>query len=211
MMELHRFSSTGSSSDYSNHHNQTSLSSEPSLASVPSLNKNYHYSCSNYSMASYNCIATLKGHNYYTSSVTLSAKFLYSGSSDREIRSWSKQSLLTTNNNIVLAGKGAVKALIIHSNKLFIAHQDNKIRVWKITNNINNHHDHEQKYTWLTTLPTLSDRVSKILLPKNHVRIRRHKKSTWVHHVDAMSCYTLSHGTGRSRFGEPEILRVWNQ
>ncbi|KAL1334018.1 hypothetical protein HN51_062900 [Arachis hypogaea] len=193
MMELHRFSSTGSSSDYSNHHNQTSLSSQPSLASVPSLNKNYHYSCSNYSTASYNCIATLKGHNYYPSSLTLSAKFLYSGSSDREIRSWSKQSLLTTTNNIVLAGKGAVKSLVVHSDKLFSAHQDNKIRVWKITNNINNHHDHELQYTRLATLPTLSDRVSKILLPKNHVRIRRHKRSTWVHHVDAVSCLALSH------------------
>ncbi|RYR32155.1 hypothetical protein Ahy_B01g057154 isoform A [Arachis hypogaea] len=192
-MELHRFSSTGSSSDYSNHHNQTSLSSQPSLASVPSLNKNYHYSCSNYSTASYNCIATLKGHNYYPSSLTLSAKFLYSGSSDREIRSWSKQSLLTTTNNIVLAGKGAVKSLVVHSDKLFSAHQDNKIRVWKITNNINNHHDHELQYTRLATLPTLSDRVSKILLPKNHVRIRRHKRSTWVHHVDAVSCLALSH------------------
>ncbi|MED6170608.1 hypothetical protein PIB30_032775 [Stylosanthes scabra] len=196
-MELHRFNSTSSSSDYSNHHNQTSLSSQPSLASVPSLNNNnYHYSSSNYPTASHNCIATLKGNNYYTSSLTLSSKFLYTGSSDREIRSWSKQSLLTTTTNVVLAGKGAVKSLVVHSDKLFSAHQDNKIRVWKITNTVNNDHDqdhdHEQKYTHLATLPTLSDRVSKLLLPKNHVRIRRHKKSTWVHHVDAVSCLALS-------------------
>lgn len=31
-----------------------------------------------------------------------------------------------------------------------------------------------------------------MLIPKNHVQVRRHKKSTWVHHVDTVSALALS-------------------
>lgn len=81
-----------------------------------------------------------------------------------------------------------MKSLIVQSDKLFSAHQDYKIRVWKISNYEPDH----QKYTHLATLPTFGDRASKILNPKNHVQIRRRKKCTWVHHVDTVSALALS-------------------
>ncbi|CAJ1943942.1 unnamed protein product [Sphenostylis stenocarpa] len=169
-----------------------SLSSQRSLASVPSLNSHSHFF--NASTTSYTCLATLKPHtSSYTSSLTLAGKFLYAGSSDREIRSWNHTIFLSPqdqqNTNIVTAGKGAVKSIVVHSDKLFTAHQDHKIRVWRITTL---EHDH-QKYTRVATLPTLGDRVTKIFIPKNHVQIRRHKKCTWVHHVDTVSSLALSH------------------
>lgn len=85
-------------------------------------------------------------------------------------------------------GNGAVKSLVVWAEKLFSAHQDNKIRVWKA----NNQETNQQKYTRLATLPTLGDRAFKSLLPRNQVQIRRHKTCTWVHHVDTVSALALS-------------------
>ncbi|XP_038725606.1 protein JINGUBANG-like [Tripterygium wilfordii] len=171
-------------------HSQPSLPSVPSLTSQPQLQH-----CSN----AY-CSTTLKGHNSYISSLTLAGKFLYSGSSDNDIRLWNrnpssyepddddddeKESL---NDNVVAVGKGAVKSLVVLGDKLFSAHQDHKIRVWKI----NDQEKDCQKYTRLATLPTLNDRAMRLLVPKNHVQIRRNKKCTWVHHVDTVSALALS-------------------
>lgn len=107
---------------------------------------------------------------------------------------------------MVVAGKGAVKSLVVHSNKLFSAHQDHKIRVWKICN----HEPHQQKYIRLATLPTCGDRISKVLIPKNHVQIRRHKKCTWVHHVDTVSSLALSSdGTLLYSVSWDRTIKIW--
>lgn len=91
---------------------------------------------------------------------------------------------------MIVAGEGAVKALVASSDhKLISAHQDHKIRVWRVDHTFSNH---QQRITHLATLPTLSDRAIKLLLPKNHVQVRRHKKCTWIHHVDAVSALALS-------------------
>ncbi|KHN48625.1 Myosin heavy chain kinase B [Glycine soja] len=148
--------------------NNNSLSSQRSLASVPSLNSHSHLFIP--STTSHSCLTTLKPHtssSVYISCLTLAGNLLYTGSSDREIRSWNHthfiQKPTTTNNNVVIAGKGAVKSIVVHSDKLFTAHQDNKIRVWRVTNL---EHDQNQKYTRVATLPTLGDRLTKLLLPK---------------------------------------------
>ncbi|OIW18362.1 hypothetical protein TanjilG_31502 [Lupinus angustifolius] len=172
------------------------------MASIPSLNSIHHPST-----ATHNLITTLTSHTSYTSSLTLSGEFLFTGSSDREIKSWNRTPLGFSNYNMVVsAGKGAIKSLVLHSNKLFSAHQDQKIRVWKISDNQN----HEQKYTLLATLPTFSDRISKGLIPKNHVKIRRHKKCTWVHHVDTVSALALSKdGTLLYSVSWDRTIKIW--
>ncbi|KAL2243999.1 UNVERIFIED_CONTAM: Protein JINGUBANG [Sesamum indicum] len=143
------------------------------------------------------CIATLKGHNAYTSSLVLAGEFLITGSSDKEIRLRSLSSLAldaespTDDHDLVMAaGKGAVKALVSSSdNKLIIsAHQDHKIRVWKIED-VSKFH---RQITHLATLPTLSDRAFRLLVPKSRIQVRRHKKCTWIHHVDSVSALALS-------------------
>ncbi|XP_057443001.1 protein JINGUBANG [Lotus japonicus] len=184
-MDYHQTYSASSSSSHSNHL-QPRVNSQRSLASVPSLNNNHHHSSS---AVYHHCLTTLKVQDSsYPSSLTLSGKFLYTGSSDREISSWNRSfedSDSNSTTNKVVAGKGAVKSLVIQSDTLFSAHQDHKIRVWKISNS-------HQKHTHLATLPTLGDRAAKVLHPKNQVQIRRHKKCTWVHHVDTVSALTLS-------------------
>ncbi|KAK6148445.1 hypothetical protein DH2020_019357 [Rehmannia glutinosa] len=141
--------------------------------------------------AHHQCVVTLETQNSYTSSLVFTGKFLYTGSSDKEIRLYKCNYAINSlpnyeNINTVMAGKGAVKALVASSDKLISAHQDNKIRVWKI-DHINNH-----KITKIATLPTLTDRAFKLLVPKNHIQITRHKKCTFVHHVDTVSALALS-------------------
>ncbi|XP_042500997.1 protein JINGUBANG-like [Macadamia integrifolia] len=200
-----------SQSSNSSHHyhlsESSSLSSQPSLPSLPSLNPQgslqHHHHHATTTTATYHCISTLKGHSSHVFSLALAGKFLYSGSSGREIRAWHRHppiiipssnpnpssSFISTHNNqnVVAVGKGAVKSLVISGDKLFSAHQDHKIRVWTIDNNIDDH-----MYKRLATLPTLTDRVLRFLPPKNHIQVRRHKKCTWVHHIDTISALALS-------------------
>ncbi|PIA62256.1 hypothetical protein AQUCO_00200323v1 [Aquilegia coerulea] len=166
-----------------------SLSSEPSLPSVPSLASQFFLQEQQPSLIHHECISTLKGHSSFVYSLALSGKYLYSGSSNKEIRLWKHDLLLADpihHNNAVAVGNGAVKSLVISGGTLFSAHQDNKIRVWRIEN------DSNRKYKLLATLPTVSDRVRNLLPIKNYVQVRRHKKCTWVHHVDAVSSLVLS-------------------
>ncbi|KAI9087615.1 hypothetical protein K1719_030485 [Acacia pycnantha] len=204
-MEHHRSYGVSSSSSSSSQHLQTgsqSVSSQRSIGSIPSLNSqsHHHHEIQPSTTTYHRCLTTLKGHtspSSYTSCLALSGKFLYTGSSDREIRSWNRSVLFSDDSsdpencitNIELSGKGAVKSIVVQSDKLFSAHQDHKIRVWKI---ISNNETDQQEYAHVATLPTLLDRASKILIPKNHVQIRRHKKCTWVHHVDTVSALALS-------------------
>lgn len=169
----------------------TSLDSHPSFHSVPSIKSLSRDQSFNLD-TQHQCIATLKGQNSYTSSLVLAGKFLFTGSSDKEICMWEQKALTSTIDasiiDTVIAGKGAVKSLVILADKVFSAHQDHKIRVWRIEN----HNSGTPKIVHLSTLPILSDRALKFMIPKNHVQIRRHKKSTWVHHVDTVSALALS-------------------
>ncbi|KAI4314268.1 hypothetical protein L6164_027194 [Bauhinia variegata] len=164
----------------------SSLSSQPSLPSVPSLTP-----LSQPQQTTHQLLATLKGHSSAISSLALHGKFLYSASSSSEIRAWKKDPFAlqasNSSNNVVAISNGAIKSLVILGDKLFNAHQDHKIRVTKIEGNYPN-----QRFKCIATLPTFNDRFSKLFLAKNYVEVRRHKKCTWVHHVDTVSALALS-------------------
>lgn len=172
-----------------NHHNLRSISfsSQTSLPRIPSLTTS-HNQQNNLSTTQSYCIATLTGHTSYICSLTLSGKFLYTGSSDNEIRAWKRNP--PNHEAMVAVTKCVVKSLTVsaNSNRLFSAHQDCKIRVWKIKCEDNK----TQKCEQIASLPTLGDRTLRLLNPNNRVQIRRHKKCTWVHHVDTVSGLALS-------------------
>ncbi|KAL3511234.1 hypothetical protein ACH5RR_030635 [Cinchona calisaya] len=187
------------SNSNSNFHSDTasnsSLYSQPSLPSVPSLTPPSQH-VEQPSNTYHHVLANLKGHSSYVFSLALAGKHLYSCSSNGEIRIWSRDQptdeyYSTINStNLVAQGNSAIKSVVILGDKLFTAHQDHKIRVWKI----DNHDDptHLKKYKRIATLPTLNDRCVRVLSAKNYVKVRRHKKSTWVHHIDAVSALALS-------------------
>ncbi|KAL3501254.1 hypothetical protein ACH5RR_035703 [Cinchona calisaya] len=170
----------------------SSLYSQPSLPSVPSLTPSSHH-VEQPSNTYHHFLATLKGHTSYVFCLALAGKHLYSGSSNSEIRVWnhesSSQDFRPINNYSVAEGSSAVKSVVISGNKLFTAHNDHRIRVWKIDND---HITDNKRYKCIATLPTLNDRCMRVLFAKNYVQVRRHKKSTWVHHVDTVSALALS-------------------
>ncbi|CAA7036113.1 unnamed protein product [Microthlaspi erraticum] len=162
----------------------SSLLSQPSLPLVPSLS--FLRRSSN---VDHQCLATLKGHSSYVSSLSFSRESLFTGSSNGEIRVWPREPPENSTGSIVAAGNGGVKSLVILGDKLISAHHDHKIRVWKI---IDESSRRDQKYKCVATLPTVNDRFTSLFSRKSYVEVRRHKKCTWVHHVDAVSSLALS-------------------
>ncbi|KAI3685175.1 hypothetical protein L6452_34411 [Arctium lappa] len=164
----------------------------------------------------HHCIATIEGLDSHISSLAIEGHFLFTGSSQKEIRLWNRNALIRSqvdhhkslaDTMVVTGGNGAVKSMVVSSDKLFTSHQDHKIRVWKI----NAREPQQNKLiTHLATLPTLSDRALKLLVPKHHVQVRRHKKSTWVHHLDTVSALAVSNdGSLLYSVSWDKTLKIW--
>uniref|UniRef100_A0A7N0TRB6 Uncharacterized protein n=1 Tax=Kalanchoe fedtschenkoi TaxID=63787 RepID=A0A7N0TRB6_KALFE len=154
-----------------------SLISQPSLPSVPTLT---HQPSTNH-LDRYT--ATLTPHTSSIFALTISAhnSAVLSASSDGEIRAQTP----TSSAVVVPAARCAVKALLVFSNKLVTAHQDSRIRVYRID-------ESSRLYALEATLPTLADRARTMVSPRSYVKVRRHVRRTWVHHVDAVSALALS-------------------
>ncbi|KAI3785748.1 hypothetical protein L1987_44873 [Smallanthus sonchifolius] len=168
---------------------------------------------SNYHLPiTHHCILTINRKNSYISSLVIGGKLLYTGSSNKEIHMLKRDNLRcefdhqNLNNRMIITGKGAVKSLVVSADKIYSAHQDHRIRVWKVDEN----QAQEKKLTQLATLPTFSDRVLTILIPKNHVQVSRHKKSTWVHHNDTVSALAVSRdGLVLYSVSWDRTLKIW--
>ncbi|CAN4116279.1 unnamed protein product [Withania somnifera] len=160
----------------------SSLYSQPSLPSVPSLTPP---STQTHDLSSNSiCVTTFKSpSSSYIFCLSLSGKHLYSGTSNGEILLWNK---------VVAHSSSSIKSIVILGDKLFSAHQDNKIRVWKINKDEDKDGRNQNYYKCIATLPTFNDRCMRLFSAKNYVEIRRHKKCTWVHHVDTVSALAIS-------------------
>ncbi|CAL5398851.1 unnamed protein product [Camellia sinensis] len=176
------------------HSSTSSFSSQPSLPSLPSLTLSSQQPPS--TTTHHHCTSTLKSHSFSIFSLFLEGKHLYSGSSNSEIRLWRNQNPSKPNNftdTVVASGNSAAKSIVVSGEKLlFSAHQDRKIRVWKIINTDNESPNKRDKYIAIATLPTVNDRFTSLFSAKSYVKVRRHKKCTWVHHVDTVSALALS-------------------
>ncbi|KAJ1418521.1 WD40/YVTN repeat-like-containing domain superfamily [Sesbania bispinosa] len=83
---------------------------------------------------------------------------------------------------LALCGDGSVKALVSVGNKVFTAHQDSRIRVWKVSRSS------ENVFKLVDTLPTTKDYLGKFMKQSNYVQTRRHHKRLWIEHADSISC-----------------------
>nr|XP_009410262.1 PREDICTED: vegetative incompatibility protein HET-E-1-like [Musa acuminata subsp. malaccensis] len=192
-----------------------SLSTQLSLPSLRSLD-----SCAEtvpYSL--HRCTATLRAHSSYVSAIAVHGESVYSGSPDQEIRLWPCVHLDSASSSsssssaprtdrltsfTVAAAKSPVKSLVVAGDNLFSSHQDGKICVWQINRR-------ERQHCKLkAVLPTQKDRFLSLLVPENYVQVRRHKKCTWVHHVDAVSGLAVSHdGALLYSVSWDRALKVW--
>ncbi|XAR48035.1 hypothetical protein NMG60_11030728 [Bertholletia excelsa] len=167
------------------------LSFLPSLSTAPSIGQSFHNDHQPSAATNHRCTSILGGHcsHVFSIALALAGKHLFRASSNGEISVWGRDppSIDTYDDNVVVTGHSAVKSMVVLGDKLFTGHQDHKIRVWKI-----DHGAPQERYKCVAKLPTLADRFARLFSSANYVEVRRHKKCTWVHHVDAVSELAVS-------------------
>ncbi|KAD7478873.1 hypothetical protein E3N88_02009 [Mikania micrantha] len=147
---------------------------------------------------------TFKSHTSSISCLTLAGKHLLSGSSDHQVRFWPRDSLPAAQ-NLIACCESPVKSMVVSGDKLFTGHQDHKICVWKIDHNDGDgdgdiHSRKLMKSTYLATLPTLNNRVTKMFSVKNYVK----------NHTDAVAALALSHdGVFLYSGSRDRTFKVW--
>ncbi|XP_015881927.3 protein JINGUBANG [Ziziphus jujuba] len=161
----------------------------------------YNFPCIPISMSSsYRSLAVLSGHIGSVSSLALCGEFILSASQGKDIIVWQQPDLkLFTKFG---QGDGSVKALVSVGNKVFTAHQDSRIRVWKVSRRS------ENVFRLVDTLPTTKDYLGKFMKQSNYVQTRRHHKRLWIEHADSISCLTVSNGLIYSGSWD-KTLKVW--
>ncbi|XP_019052349.1 PREDICTED: vegetative incompatibility protein HET-E-1 [Nelumbo nucifera] len=166
------------------------------LPSVPSLQKISPESLQ--VSVSHLCVSSLKP-NTCIGCLAVSGDLLYVASGS-EINVYSLTNYAHIDAFNGNSSSGSVKSLAFSEGKAFTAHQDSKIRVWQLTPTKRHQH--------VATLPTVKDRVRRFVLPKNYVRVRRHKKRLWIEHADAVSGLAVRNGLIYSVSWD-KCLKVW--
>ncbi|KAE8695050.1 protein STICHEL-like 2-like [Hibiscus syriacus] len=99
---------------------------------------------------------------------------------------------------------GFVKSIAFNKGKIFTAHQDGKIRIWKMSTLSN-------KHRLISTLPTVKDRLLNSMLPKNYINVRRHKKKLWMEHWDTVSGLIINEAKGvMYSVSWDKSFKLWN-
>ncbi|WCJ36176.1 Transducin/WD40 repeat-like superfamily protein [Euphorbia peplus] len=163
-------------------------------------------SSSSSSSLNYKCITTLiRPKHLQITCLAIHKSFLYAASSNQitifDLTTYSLINTFTSTNPT----SGSIKSIAFHNSKIFTAHQDCKIRVWKISSLF---HPSTQPQL-LSTLPTIKDRLRHFMLPRNYVTVRRHKKHLWVQHCDAVSGLAL-HGGLMYSVSWDKCFKLWN-
>ena len=148
----------------------------------------------------YKSLAVLAGHVGSVSCLALCGEFILSASQGKDIIVWQQPDLRQFTK--FGQGEGSVKALVTMGHKVFTAHQDSRIRVWKVSRRS------ENVFRLLDTLPTTKDYLGKFMKQSNYVQTRRHHKRLWIEHADSISCLTICNGLIYSGSWD-KTLKVW--
>ncbi|XLU93125.1 hypothetical protein S245_007477 [Arachis hypogaea] len=162
------------------------------IQSTPTPSSNSH---------SHRSLAVLSGHVGSVSCLALCGEFILSASQGKDIIVWQQPDLRLFAK--FGQGDGSVKALASIGNKVFTAHQDSRIRVWKVSRSS------ENVFRLVDTLPTTKDYLGKFMKQSNYVQTRRHHKRLWIEHADSISCLTVHNGLIYSGSWD-KTLKVWN-
>lgn len=151
-------------------------------------------------LPSYKSLAVLSGHVGSVSCLALCGEFILSASQGKDIIVWQQPDLRQFTK--FGQGEGSVKALVTVGHKVFTAHQDSRIRVWKVSRRS------ENVFRLVDTLPTTKDYLGKFMKQSNYVQTRRHHKRLWIEHADSISCLTICNGLIYSGSWD-KTLKVW--
>ncbi|KAL6981113.1 hypothetical protein U1Q18_022743 [Sarracenia purpurea var. burkii] len=150
--------------------------------------------------SSYRSLAVLYGHIGSVSSLALCGEFILSASQAKDIIVWQQPNLRQFTK--FGQGDGSVKALVTVANKVFTAHQDSRIRVWKVSRSS------ENVFKLVDSLPTTKDYLGKFMKQSNYVQTRRHHRRLWIEHADSISCLAVHNGLIYSGSWD-KTLKVW--
>uniref|UniRef100_A0A7N0T2V4 Uncharacterized protein n=1 Tax=Kalanchoe fedtschenkoi TaxID=63787 RepID=A0A7N0T2V4_KALFE len=149
---------------------------------------------------SYKSLAVLSGHVGSVSCIALCGEFVLSASQGKDIIVWQQPDLKQFTK--FGQGDGSVKALVAVGNKVFTAHQDSRIRVWKVSKRS------ENVLRLVDTLPTTKDYLGKFMKQSNYVHTRRSHKRLWIEHADSISCLAVYSGFIYSGSWD-KTMKVW--
>ncbi|KAL4561784.1 hypothetical protein LXL04_033958 [Taraxacum kok-saghyz] len=152
------------------------------------------------SCSSYRSLSVLTGHGGSVSCLAICGEFILSASHGKDIIVWQQPDLRQFTK--FGQGEGSVKALVTAGNKVFTAHQDSRIRVWKVSRSS------ENIFRLVDTLPTTKDYLGKFMKQSNYVQTRRHHKRLWIEHADSISCLSVHDGLIYSGSWD-KTLKVW--
>ncbi|KAK4715983.1 hypothetical protein R3W88_014321 [Solanum pinnatisectum] len=158
----------------------SSLQSNLSLLTLPSVPSLQNLSPGTLNLAiSARCLNSLNPRNAHVTFLAMHNNLLYAASSNEiNVFELTNFTLIDTFNNKD-PSSGSAKSVTFLDGKIFTAHQDCKIRVWKLTLN--------KQHKLIATLPTLEDRLRRFVFPSSYTNVRRHKKKMWIEHHDAVS------------------------
>lgn len=127
---------------------------------------------------------------------------LYSGSSGNDIRVWRHPQV----NELCKFGHGdgAVKCILVSGDRIYSAHQDHRIRVWKRAENMQ-----PSGHKLVATMPTLKDYVMNTIPPKKYFQVRRHKKALWIEHVDTISVLSVDRNGFLYSASWDRTVKIW--
>lgn len=152
------------------------------------------------SNGSHRSLAVLSGHVGTVSSLALCGEFVLSASQGKDIIVWQQPDLRLFAK--FGQGDGSVKALVTVGNRVFTAHQDGKIRVWKVSRSS------ENVFRLSATLPTTKDYLGNFMKQSNYVQTRRNHRRLWIEHADSISCLAVCNGFVYSGSWD-KTLKVW--
>ncbi|KDP26704.1 hypothetical protein JCGZ_17862 [Jatropha curcas] len=195
-------SSSSSSSPTTSDASSVSLQSNLSLQTLPSVPSIQKLTPENLNLSvSYSCANSFQPQpKLPITSIAVHGDLIYAASG-HEINVYDRNSckLLDTFNDKD-SSSGSVKSISFCGGKIFTAHQDCKIRVWKMTIT--------KEHKLLTVLPTVNDRLRRCILPKNYINVRRHKKLLWIEHADAVTALAVNNGLIYSVSWD-RYLKIW--
>ncbi|XP_065868495.1 protein JINGUBANG-like [Euphorbia lathyris] len=150
----------------------------------------------------YRSVAVISDHIGSVSCLALCGEFILSATQGRDIIVWQQPGLR------LFAkfghGDGSVKAIVTFGNKVFTAHQDSRIRVWKLSKSSS-----DNMFKLVNTLPTAKDYLKKFIQHRSYIQTGRHnKKQLWFEHADSISCLTVDNGLIYSGSWDTTI-KVW--
>ncbi|GMI78218.1 hypothetical protein like AT1G24530 [Hibiscus trionum] len=148
-------------------------------------------------------IATLNTPSHHISCLAVHDNLLYAAAvNEISVFDLSNHSFMDSFNDDPTTG--FVKSIAFDKTQIFTAHQDGKIRIWKINTPSRKHH-------LVSTLPTAKDRFLNFMLPRNHVNVRRHKKKLWIEHWDTVSGLNINEAKGvMYSVSWDKSFKIWN-